>query len=296
MAPFFVLDFLSYLQTEKRYSEHTRLAYRLDIDQFLEFTSITDQSELAEVTGSLIRSWMVDLLEKKYSRRTVNRKLSTLRTFFRWLQKEEILSFNAVQKIQGPKNEKRLPSFARAADMAVAKMDEFFDDSLDGVRGRLMVELFYQTGIRLSELIDLKEADIETDRIKVLGKRNKERMIPITEELFALITQYRFHKRKQGHESNYFFLLENGNKIYSKFVYRIINHYLSQVTTLDKCSPHVLRHTFATHMLNNGAGLETLKDLLGHASLSATQVYTHNTFTQLTSIYSLAHPRGHKTK
>lgn len=299
MAPFFVLNFLSYLQTEKRYSEHTRLAYRVDIEQFLDFASISDEAGLQEVNAMLIRGWMVDLIDKKdgpYSKRSVNRKLSSLRSFFKWLQKEKVILLNPMLKIQGPKSEKRLPSFARVSDLSTQKMDDFFEDTPDGIRNRLIVELFYQTGIRLSELINLKKSDIEKDRIKVVGKRNKERIIPITFSLYSLIQDYQSGLNSVGLINDYLFMSKNGNKVYPKLVYRIINSYLGQVTNLDKCSPHVLRHTFATHMLNNGAGLETLKDLLGHANLSATQVYTHNTFTQLTNIYSQAHPRGHKKK
>jgi len=296
MAPFFVNKFLSYLQTEKRYSAHTNLAYQMDIEQFLDFTIIVNEKELAEVTPLVIRGWIVDLMDKEYTKSTVNRKLSSLRSFFKWLAREAFIPHNPMQKVQGPKTEKRLPSFARSSDLTVEKLEHVFSSSFEGVRDRLIVEVFYQTGIRLSELINLKNSDIEKDRIKVLGKRNKERIIPISSLLFEMIEEYRKQLKLNDLENEFLFLLNNGNKVYAKFVYRIINSYLGQVTNLDKCSPHVLRHTFATHMLNNGAGLETLKDLLGHANLSATQVYTHNSFKQLTNIYSQAHPRGHKKK
>ena len=296
MAPFFVNKFLSYLQTEKRYSVHTNLAYQMDIEQFLDFTIIVNEKELAEVTPLVIRGWIVDLIDKEYTKRTVNRKLSSLRSFFKWLKREAVIQHNPMQKVQGPKTEKRLPSFARSSDLTIEKMEQVFTSSFEGVRNRLIVEVFYQTGMRLSELINLKNSDIEKDRIKVVGKRNKERIIPISSLLFEMIEEYRKHLKLNDLENEFLFLLNNGNKVYAKFVYRIINTYLGQVTNLDKCSPHVLRHTFATHMLNNGAGLETLKDLLGHANLSATQVYTHNSFKQLTNIYSQAHPRGHKNK
>lgn len=296
MAPFFVHNFLSYLQTEKRYSEHTSLAYQVDIEQFLDFSLINNENELREVTPLVIRGWMVDLIDKEFSKRTVNRKLSSLRSFFKWLRREEIIQLNPMQKVQGPKTEKRLPSFARTTDLSQEKMAEVFNTTFEGIRDKLIVEVFYQTGIRLSELINLKNSDIEKDRIKVIGKRNKERIVPISSMLFVMIEEYRKELKSNGLESVFLFLLKSGNKVYAKLVYRIINSYLGHVTNLDKCSPHVLRHTFATHMLNNGAGLETLKDLLGHANLSATQVYTHNSFKQLTNIYSQAHPRGHKKK
>jgi integrase/recombinase XerC len=199
-------------------------------------------------------------------------------------------------KVKGPKSEKRLPSFAKQSEMNSSVALNYFADDFEGRRDLLMVEMFYQTGIRLSELIGLKESDINNTTIKVLGKRNKERIIPISNTLFQLIELYRSQKREMFPNEAYFFITFKGNKLYPKFVYRKINSYLGSVTNLDIKSPHVLRHTFATHMLNNGAGLEVLKDILGHASLSATQVYTHNSFAQLNNIYSQAHPRGHKNK
>lgn len=297
MTPFFVLEkFSNYLETEKRFSVHTVLAYVKDVEQFLCFSEIKSEVEIKEITSSLIRSWIVKLYDEKNSKKTINRKLSTLRTFFKWLIKDEILERNPISKLQGVKSEKRLPSFAKPSEMNFEKAEKYFNEDHDGVRDKLIVEIFYQTGIRLSELIELKEQDVSSDSIKVLGKRNKERIIPISVKLFSLIKEYNNLKKSLLLKSNYFFILKNGNKLYPKLVYRIINNYLGFVTNLDKCSPHVLRHTFATHMLNNGAGLETLKDLLGHANLSATQIYTHNSFTQLTNIYSQAHPRGHKKK
>ena len=197
-------------------------------------------------------------------------------------------------KIKGPKSEKRIPTFLKNSDLEKEKLTSLFSDDFDGVRDNLMIELFYQTGIRLSELISLKESNITNNSIKVLGKRNKERIIPITDDLFLLIRKFRSIKMDQNINSDNLFTLFNGKNLYPKLVYRKINYYLGLVTSLDKKSPHVLRHTFATHMLNNGAGLETLKDILGHENLSATQVYTHSSFTQLNTIYSQAHPRGHK--
>lgn len=286
--------FIAYLQVEKRFSAHTVIAYQNDVQQFLDFSAITNTDELKEVSAKLIRGWMVQLIESGNENKSVNRKLSSLRAFYRWLKKESQIVVNPMLKISGPKNSKRLPSFAKESELLSEKLDLVFSTDFNGIRDRLIFEFFYQTGMRLSELIQLKKSDINNNTIKVLGKRNKERIIPISKELNEQIVNYNQYILKLNIESPYFFVLNNGNKVYPKFVYRKINYYLSGVTNLDKCSPHVLRHTFATHMLNNGAGLETLKDLLGHANLSATQIYTHNSFSKLTSIYSQAHPRGHK--
>ncbi len=286
--------FIAYLQVEKRFSAHTVIAYQNDVQQFLDFSAITNIDELKEVSAKLIRGWMVQMIESGNENKSVNRKLSSLRSFYRWLKKESQIDVNPMLKISGPKNSKRLPSFAKESELLSEKLDLVFSTDFNGIRDRLIFEFFYQTGMRLSELVQLKKSDINNDTIKVLGKRNKERIIPISKELNEQIVNYNQYILKLNIESPYFFVLNNGNKVYPKFVYRKINYYLSGVTNLDKCSPHVLRHTFATHMLNNGAGLETLKDLLGHANLSATQIYTHNSFSKLTSIYSQAHPRGHK--
>jgi integrase/recombinase XerC len=295
MAPLFVFnEFENYLITEKRFSDHTVIAYKKDLSQFQDFYPITALNQLDELNYQIIRSWIVQLMELKVSNRTVNRKLSTLRSFCKWAQKSGYLSVNPMLKIVGPKTEKRLPHFIKQSELSPENIEDFFNDSYSGIRNKLIVELFYQTGIRLSELIELKISDISNNSIKVLGKRNKERIIPISKQLNKLIQDYNSIKDQLEIKSKALLSLENGKKLYPRLVYRIINSYLGVVTNSDKKSPHVLRHTFATHMLNNGAGLETLKDLLGHADLSATQVYTHNSFTQLNNIYSQAHPRGRK--
>ena len=295
MAPFFMIDdFVRYLQIEKRYSENTVMAYQKDISQFIEFAEIKSAKDIKEVNSMLIRSWIVNLIEGSVENKSVNRKLSALRSFFKWLKKESLIKINPLLKINGPKNSKRLPAFAKESELNSSKIEHLFGTDFEGVRDSLIFEVLYQTGIRLTELINLKEADINNNSIKVLGKRNKERIIPISNDLYLKIETFRKFKDGIEIKSMYLFVLNNGNKLYPKFVYRKINTYLSEATSLDKCSPHVLRHTFATHMLNNGAGLETLKDLLGHANLSATQIYTHNSFAKLTNIYSQAHPRGRK--
>ncbi len=294
MAPFFISQFFDYLRTEKRYSEHTLLSYQKDLSQFLEFSGIQKKAELAEVRSIVVRGWIVDLMENDFNARSVNRKLSTLRTFFKFLMKEGLIDHNPLKTIKGPKTTKRLPSFAKTEQLEGAKLDELFSNDFSGIRDRLMFEFLYQTGIRSSELVGLKDGNVKTDQLKVLGKRNKERIIPIAPQLNRLIMVYKGLRENIDIKTDNFFVLDNGKKLYPKFVYRKINSYLTRATDLERRSPHVLRHTFATHMLNNGAGLEVLKDLLGHANLSATQVYTHNSFAQLNSIYSQSHPRGQK--
>lgn len=294
MAPFFMHDFLNYLSTERRFSEHTCLAYKKDIEQFIEFSGVIQQSGLLEVEAKLIRGWIVDLIDNGYVNRSVNRKLSSLRTYFGWLAKTGTIDTNPMQSIKGPKAEKRLPSFAQQQEFKESKTKVLFGEDFDGVRDKLMFEVLYQTGIRSSELVNLRDVNVDKQQIKVLGKRNKERIIPIGEQLGELINRYRDLRKELLANNDYFFVLNSGKKLYPKFVYRKINKYLGLVTDLEKKSPHVMRHTFATHMLNNGAGLEALKELLGHASLSATQIYTHNSFSEITTIYSQSHPRGHK--
>jgi integrase/recombinase XerC len=295
MAPFFVFEsFIDYLRIERRYSEHTLIAYTTDLNQFAENLGIQNLEELKEVNHRSVRSWIQELNEKGCVNKTINRKLCTLRSFFKWARKNKIIDQSPLSKIKGPKIEKKLPSFIKASDLQKAEQPKLLD-GFDDLRDHLMFELFYQTGIRLSELINLLEKDVQTTQIKVIGKRNKERIIPISSSLNHLINEYLREKKKLVQGTQCLLMLNNGQKLYPKFVYRKINTYIGEVAIMEKRSPHVLRHTFATHMLNNGAGLETLKELLGHANLSATQVYTHNSFTQISNIYSQAHPRGHKT-
>lgn len=295
MAPFFVLEsFVKFLHVEKRFSEHTTIAYKKDIEQFLDFAEISKMEDLSEVNHHLVRSWIVALIDNGIENKSVNRKLSSLRSFYKWLRKENITVANPLVKIRGPKSSKRLPSFVKESELKEENLNQFFPDDFDGIQDRLILEFFYQTGIRLNELIQLKDSDIQNDSIKVLGKRNKERLIPISNGLTIRIIEFKKQKLERNLITPFFFSLKNGNKLYPKYVYRKIHLYLSLVTSIEKRSPHMLRHTFATHMLNNGAGLETLKDILGHANLSATQIYTHNSFSKLTSIYSQAHPRGGK--
>ena len=268
--------FISYLKFEKRYSAHTLKAYQRDLNDFASYADIEKLNEFSELSASYIRSWIVHLIENGLKNRSVNRKLASLRSFYKWLVKEQFIESSPMGKVNGPKSEKHLPQFVKESELKIEKLKGLFEDDFEGKRDALMFELFYQTGIRLSELINLKLDDVQQAQIKVIGKRNKERIIPISKCLKNQIEEYVELRREKTRKTIELLVLESGNKLYPAFAYRKINSYLGKVTTLDKKSPHVLRHTFATHMLNRGTGLETLKDLLGHANLSATQIYTHN--------------------
>lgn len=293
-----VEKFENYLLKEKRSSDHTVTAYLNDIHNFCEFSEIDPQSDDSwkEVSYQLVRAWMVSLIDSGILNRSVNRKLSTLRTFFKWLEVNGVIEVNPMAKIKGPKTSKRLPEFVQEADISYDKMENLFTDDFKGYRDRMLFEVLYQTGIRLSECIGLKESDYGNNSLKVLGKRNKERIISISPELQINLNKLVKYKEEMEFISPYLFVTDKGEKMYPKFVYRKINYYLSSVTSLKKQSPHVLRHTFATHLLNGSVDIEVLKEILGHTSLAATQVYTHNSFAKINEIYKSAHPRGHKTK
>ena len=284
--------FINYLSSEKRFSVHTITSYSNDINQFFLFLSeeykIT--SELSEVNFQIVRSWIASLLEKGVAPRSVNRKISTLKTFFKFLIREGVIQESPMLKVVAPKSKKRLPLFVEEDQIESLLNGVEFDDGFIGERDKLIIELFYVTGIRLSELINIKISDLNFDNnlVKVLGKRNKERLIPlsarIVKELQFFIENYKI--------DNYLFTNLGGTKVYTKLVYRIVNKYIGKISSINKKSPHILRHTFATHMLNNGADINAIKELLGHANLSATQVYTHNTIEKLKSVYKQAHPRA----
>lgn len=295
MTPFFMPQhFIEYLLIEKRFSRHSVVAYEQDLKQFAAFLEEHNIHRLEEVTKKVVRNWIIFLIDQGIVARSINRKLSALKSYLNFLVKQGNLEINPAKSVVAPKTAKRLPEFVKESALDQQRIHAVCGSSAQGKRDSLLIELFYQTGIRLNELIELKLTDITVDRIRVLGKRNKERYIPISPELYRKIEEYRCFRIQQQSNEQTLFITEKGNKLYPKFVYRKINTYLGSVTNLEKRSPHVLRHTFATHMLNRGAGLEVLKDLMGHASLAATQVYTHNTFAQLNHIYSLAHPRGEK--
>jgi len=270
----------------------------VDLAQFFSF--IEKQFQVKKYSGIkpvMIRSWIVSMMDNGISPRTINRKLSSLKSLFKYLSRENIVTFNPVLKVIPPKTSQSLPVFVDKKGME-SLLDEIeFESGFRGVRDKLVIEMFYLTGIRLSELImmEKKNIDLVQEQIKVLGKRNKERIIPINGMLVQSIINYikvRNSEIGYGDNDNYLFLTEKGNKLYEKLVYGIVNSYLGKVSTINKKSPHVLRHTFATHMLNNGANLNTIKEILGHSNLAATQIYTHNTIDKLKLIYEQAHPRA----
>lgn len=288
--------FTNFLRFEKRLSPHSVLAYSNDLVQFYTYLkSAYSLEDIREVNHSIIRSWIVSLMENKISARSVNRKISTLKSFYKFLLREKVLEINPMNKIQSPKNPKRLPVFVEESKMNALIEDVSFSDDFEGRRNLLIIELLYSTGMRRIELVNLKETDINfrNSTVKVLGKRNKERLIPLTPEISSLIEEYLEQRNKSIQaKDDYLFLTEKGNHIYPGAVYRIVKGSLEKVTTLAKKSPHVLRHTFATHLLNNGANLNAIKELLGHANLAATQIYTHNTIEKLKSVYSKSHPKA----
>ena len=290
-------SFLQYLQTEKRYSPHTVRSYKNDLDQFFTFLSLNEMSsDPAEVTSHQVRAWIVSLMENNISASSVHRKISCLRVFFRYLRKENILKNDPLEKVVLPKRKKRLPQFVGEEALDSLLDNDNFGDGFNGIRNRIIMEMLYMTGMRRSEMINLRIADIDLSEavVKVTGKRNKQRIIPLIKDFTKELENYiKIRSEISGsQDEEWFFITEKGNKLYDKYVYNIVKGYLSMVTTIEKKSPHVLRHTFATHMLNRGADLNAIKELLGHANLSATQVYTHNTFEKLKKIYKQAHPRA----
>lgn len=288
-----IKNFLDYLTIEKRYSDHTTVSYRNDLNQFnLYLLESYSGIEFHKVEMIHVRSYMVHLLESKLAKSTVARKVSSIKSLYKFMKKEQLISSSPILLLETPKLDIRLPVFLKEEEV-VNLFEEFkFEDSFSGKRDKMILYLFYQTGIRLSELIGLKDVDVRNGELKVLGKRNKERIIPLSNNIQPLIDQYLNLKDELGFKKKYFFVTDKGNKLYEKFVYRKVNYYLSMVSSKQKKSPHILRHTFATHMLNNGADLNSIKEILGHENLSATQVYTHNTFQKLKSIHKQSHPRG----
>ena len=289
-------SFISYLRYEKRYSSHTVVAYKNDLDQFVSFcTKVVGEFDVNRVDAKLVRNWIVSLMEERLSPRSVNRKVTTIKAFYKFLMKGSVVDNNPALNLALPKIRKRLPNFVEANNLHHLLDDGFFDGSFCGIRDKLIIALLYGTGIRLSELLYLKDSDFDTKGylIRVLGKRQKERIVPYPREINNLLLQYiEIRNREIGNLSEKLLVTEKGRPVYEKLIYRIVTNNLAKVTSLEKKSPHVLRHTYATHLLNNGADLNAVKELLGHSSLAATQIYTHTTFEKLHDIYKQAHPRG----
>lgn len=300
-----IQPFLDYLKFEKRYPANTILAYHTDLEQF--YTYLQDEKEgmgwkdfqLTEISSSIIRSWLALLKENKATAKTINRKISTLRSFFKYQLREEALEKTPMTNIVAPKIPKRLPNYVEQESISTLFNHVEFPGTWNGKTDRLLLAIFYNTGMRLSELVNLRENQVSFSQsarntIKVLGKGNKERVIPVSPELASMIREYEEEKRKELEIPDTSFLLVNdkGKKLYTKYVYRVVKQYLADVTTIDKKSPHVLRHTFATHLTNNGADLNAVKELLGHSSLAATQIYTHNSIEKLKDIHKKAHPKS----
>jgi integrase/recombinase XerC len=287
--------FLNYLQYEKRYSKHTLIAYQNDLQQYAQFSKSLE-TDILKTNHHAIRAWMVSLMDDEIDPRSINRKISTLRSFYKFLLKEGLIEENPVLKIKAPKVAKKLPTFIPEAKIIQLLDNNFFEESFSGLRDKLVIELLFGTGIRLSELIGLLINDYlpKENTIKVLGKRNKERIIPIHISLSNLLNQYLISRAEQGisNEIKSLIVSDSGSAAYSKFIYRLVQKYLSYVSTQDKRSPHVLRHSFATTLLNKGADINAIKDLLGHTNLAATQIYTHNSIERLKSIYKQAHPKA----
>jgi integrase/recombinase XerC len=290
-------SFLQYLQIEKRYSLHTVRSYLNDLDQFYQFLlSLGLPEDPVGVTSHDIRAWIVSMLENNYSTVSVHRKISCLRVFYRYLRKEGIVKNDPLEKVVLPKRKKSLPVFIEEEAMNKLLDNFSFGDDFAGIRNRTIIELLYLTGMRRSELIGLKDNDVDLSdgSLKVTGKRNKQRIIPLVRPFIKRLDEYVRVRNENVTTLNngWFFITDKGNKLYDKYVYNTVNSYLAFVTTIEKKSPHILRHTFATHMLNRGADLNSIKELLGHANLSATQIYTHNTFEKLKKVYKQAHPRA----
>ncbi|HQG37150.1 MAG TPA: tyrosine-type recombinase/integrase [Bacteroidales bacterium] len=289
-------SFLKYLQAGKHYSHNTLLSYGNDLDKFVAFIGNSDKTgDLSTVTSYDIRGWIMEMIDEGYSTVSVHRKISCLRSFYRYMLMEGNIKKNPLDGVVLPRRQKRLPVFVDESALNKLLDDYDFGDDFKGLRNRTIIEMFYTTGIRRAELTGLKCTDVDfyENTVKVTGKRNKQRIIPLVISFVPKLKDYmRMREEVFGTGDGWLFMTDSGKKMYDRCVYGIVNSYLSLVTTIEKKSPHILRHSFATHMLNRGADLNSIKELLGHASLSATQVYTHNTFEKLKEVYKRAHPRA----
>jgi len=289
-------EFLQYIQYEKNYSSHTVLSYHTDLLQFCEFMQIPpEQLAPSTICSQQIQQWVLSLMSADLSARSLSRKISTLKSFWRFLLTRGYVTSNPTLKIILPKTKKPLPAFFKVNEMSAVLDTTFTPDNFEAMRDQLIITLFYLTGIRLSELINIKDTDIDLNEgnLRVTGKRNKQRIIPIDKSLGSIIEHYlKLRNEETQSVGSFLFVRENGLKLYPKKVYNLVHNSMSQVSSLYKRSPHVLRHTFATAMLNGGADINAVKELLGHSNLAATQVYTHTSFEELYNIYNQAHPRA----
>jgi integrase/recombinase XerC len=288
-------NFLQFIQIEKRYSINTLTSYKKDLEQFQVFLHLQYADvPIEQAAFHQIRSWIVYLMQEGVNPKSINRKLSTLRSFYKYLLRNGVIRQNPMQGLQGPKTAKRNPAFVPETAMEQLLDKLVFPDGFEGLRDKALLETFYFTGIRRAELMDIRHQDVDFSMhtLKVIGKRNKERLIPLSPVLEEILKSYIQEKNKAGFTSESLFVNNKGKPIQARYLYTIVHKYLSAVTTIDRKSPHVLRHTFATHMLNNGAELNAIKEIMGHASLAATQVYTHNSLEKLKQVHKKAHPRS----
>jgi integrase/recombinase XerC len=289
-------SFLNYLRFEKRFSNHTVISYQNDLSQFEIYLKKNFEEEAQSANYGMVRSWIVQLAESKLDPLSINRKIASLRSYYKFLQRQELIAKDPMVKIKILKTKKKLPHFVMEADMSTVLDEPSFEDNHEGWRERLVMELLYGTGMRLSELINLKENQINLREktIRVLGKRNKERVIPFSDSLVTIIETYRKSRNKEVETRDHgcFVVSDTGGKCYPMLIYLIVKKRLGEHSSVEKRSPHVLRHTYATHLLNKGAEINAVKDLLGHTSLAATQVYTHNSTEKLKKAYDQAHPKA----
>jgi len=296
-TPTEIQSFIDYLKFEKRYSNHTIISYGNDLSSFFNYLKYQyETNKLNDISHSIIRSWMASLKEQQLTARSINRKISSLRSFLKFHLKQGNITQLPTANTVAPKMNKRLPAFLKEPE--TLQLLESLNSSTEdwkSLNAKMLISLFYATGMRLSELINLKERQLDFGRsqVRVLGKGNKERIIPVNKEIIAAIRHYQDLKRKEFDTKEEVLLVaEKGKKMYPRYAWLAVNRSLALSSTLDKKSPHVLRHTFATHLMNNGADLNAVKELLGHSSLAATQVYTHNTIEKLKEVYKKAHPKA----